>query len=339
MELYVMPKITFQFADKSNNDALALVVLKSLKADFDAKTLPQSELLTQPVLLGALEDDELIQKFDVWAEQHAHYTSDGKPRRHFWHNAEIIANSFKQCNAMVALDEKGDVAAYLIWTSYRLRVEIDAVEVFSAYRQQGLAQRMFAALGAYLPTVRILTVSAVEASRGYFKHIGWKKNKDDGQYYKIIQPGVASQPTLPSGAVIALCPVDFYEVSKNPEKYAPLMQYFEVELDTEGKLKQPIVTTFQSEGYVAIYSNRQFITHGKAKHLFTHASDIDSANVFAMDIFSPVNVGLYQGTGFEPPKQTVGQVNLLQSLGIYAASSQRKRAREETVDNEFSPSS
>ncbi len=245
-----MPTLTFQFADKSNQETLAQTALKSLKADFDAKTLPQSELLTQPVLFGSFDDDdELVQKFEAWAEQHTHYTSDGEPKHHFWHNAEIIANGFKRCNAMVAFDEKGAVVAYLIWINHGLRVEIDVVEVFSAYRQQGIAQRMFAALGSYLPTVRILTVSAVEASRGYFEHIGWEKNRNDNQYYKIIQPGVDPESTLPSGPVIAL----------------------------------------------------------------------------------------YQGTGFEQLKQPAGQVDLLTSLGIYAAPSQKKRSREEMVDNEFSP--
>jgi GNAT superfamily N-acetyltransferase len=324
-----MPALTFQFAEKESQAALVKMILTFLKQDFDAKTLPQSALLTQPVLFDSLDDDD----FNAWKEQHAHYTSNGEPRHHFWHNAEIIANSFKQCNGMVAFDATGALVAYLTWINYGLRTEIDIIEVLPAYRQQGIGRLMFAELSAHYPTARVLTASAVEASRGYFAHIGWKKNKNDGQYYTIIKAGLSPQATLPSGTVIALCAADFYDVCENHEKYASLVQYFKIELNAEGQLIQPIVTPFQYEGYVGIYFDRRLIACGKAKHLFNEAGKIDSANLFVMDAFSPINAELYQGTGFCQTKKPAEQVASLGSLGFYANQPEdRKRAREETPE-------
>lgn len=227
-ETNVSSQIIVEFAREENKNSLSKMVLDWLKSDFIKK---------------------------------------GKSGIHFWHNNDIIAQAFNDCEALVALNSQKEIVGYMVWNIYdEMAAEINIVEVKEQYRRRGVFKIMLEELSKNFPDVYALSATVLSQSEKIFAKAGWKAIGK--KYIKIIKAGLDAVNNLPDGQVIAVCSIDFYKFKAEPEKHRGLIKYYKINLDGKNKLRQPIITNHHTDGYIGIYANKKLIAEGKAKYLF-----------------------------------------------------------------------
>ena len=230
-----------------------------------------------------------------WLE--SDYNLRNKPKNHFWHNSNTISEAFDRANGLVLINKSKDFIGYMIWTFYggTTGVEIDIVEVKEEYRNQGALKLALEKLCLEFPSIYVLSGNVLPQSEIIFQRLGWEKQ--DKRYIKFVKPSLRPSGILPNGRVIAVSSVDAYESKINPGKHIDSLKYFQVTLDANGQLLEPIVTIFSPDGYIRVYHDRTLITEGKPKHLFKHESRMSyrDAGLFILSEIIPVNINLFVG--------------------------------------------
>jgi len=226
-----------------------------------------------------------------------------KPKNHFWCNRSTIKEAFDKGEAMVTLNEGGELIGYMIWSlsDDHFHAELSIVEVKENYRGQGIFKNMLTQFIEKFTETRILSASVLSQAEVVFDKAGWKCVQFPHQskkYYKIVRPGLSPSDTLPNGPVIAICSQDFYQVEANLTQYQPLMKYFQLSLDQDGKLDEPIVTEYYYEGYIGVYFNKELICQGKAKHLFQGPTVYGQRNLLILNQIMPVDPTPFNEKGF-----------------------------------------
>lgn len=217
---------------------------------------------------------QLMIKLGTWLAED--FIKRGEPGNHFFHNINLIEAAFKRCDAMLALNEADEIVAYMTWGKYDSGAEIVIVEVREDCRQQGLFRNMLSAFSNKFTALSVLTASVLPQSQNVFARLGWELIGSSKLFFKMLKPVIPSYKELPHGLCVAVFSssdlpalhekTDFYKVQAKPTKYQ--IQYYELSLDTSGKLINSIVTKFDHEGYIGLYVNKKLISEGKAKHLF-----------------------------------------------------------------------
>ena len=230
-----LSQVNIQFTNEKNKDEYAAIVLGWLESDFERRQ---------------------------------------KPRGHFWNNAQQIQGAFTKCEGLVALSDQGELMGFMTW-SYALdkpNAVIDMVEVKEEYRRQGIFKKMLTSFCMHFPEVCILIAYPIPQSEKIFMASGWEKTRSDG-CIKVVKPGLSPSDTLPDGQVLAICSrSEFYDVSKNLEKYKSAMKYFKINMDDHGKLMEPIITRYSRDSYIGVYMNKQLLAQHKADYLLSNTS-------------------------------------------------------------------
>jgi len=270
------------------------------------------------------EKNKLNHKNAVLTCLEADFNAQGKPTNHFWGNANTIRECFDECRAMVTLNQQKKVVGYMIWHTYECGAEIDIAEVWPKYRKKGILKNMLQAFSDQFTDLHVLSGDVLPQSKAVFTHLGWTQqvvNSNTSSYpyfpfIKIIRPITEQVSILPNGRVLAFCSktditaedpkenqdADFYRVSDNPQNYR--MKYFQIDLDEKGKLRLPIVTSFHYDGYIGVYFNKELLSEGKAKHLFTDGLALCHSTFLAINNFDPIDPQLFISKGFLPQAQT-----------------------------------
>lgn len=243
----------------------------------------------------------------AWLEND--FKRKGKPASHFWHNRDSISDSFDSRHGMVVLNEENELIGYMVWTpaggtELTPVFTIDIVEVLEKYQNQGIFKKMLSEFSSKHSHVCVLKVNSLPQSIEKFKHLGWEdgriENWEDlhllrgpasnenkiGYFFKKIHESVPAVEALPDGHVIAVTPVCYYAVEKNPNVYP--MKYFKIKIDSDGKLETPIITRHHPEGYVGVYRDKQLICQQKAKNLFKNSTSYSGINLFVLDRIEPL---------------------------------------------------
>lgn len=252
------------------------------------------------------------------------FISLGQPKNHFWHNINVIMEAFDRGDAMVAVNDQRKVVGYMIWKLYDGGAEIDIVEVKKEFRKQGILNKMLADFKAHFSDIVVLTGNVLPQAEAVFTKLGWKKTTVyNGSYflshwYCLIKPIVPQLDALPNGCALALFSradvenpdkpenfVDGYMVKENPAKYK--LKYFQIELDDKGKLRVPLITLFEDEGYVGIYLNKKLIIDGKPKYVLGRAAY--GPNLLILNRIDPPEPKLFYESGFfsQPAKEVKTQ--------------------------------
>ena len=260
----MLEELTFQFSDESNKEKLSQMIMSWLEHDFNS----------QKQRLGK------------------------NPEEHFWYNIDEVARTSRKEDTLVLSNAQG-LVGYLIWSVKNPHYAcLDFIEVSSEYRGKGVGRRMITALQQHLPEVYLLSAmsSNTPTAKNFYQRLGWRNNGKTNNFYKIIRPGLESSQILPTtGLVLSICPFDFYEVHNNLKQYLPRIQYFKLEMGSDGKLLLPIISEFKAEGYIGIYHDGQLIESGKTKHLFENgALDLYGYDLFLMVKFNPLDKKKYE---------------------------------------------
>ena len=229
-------KIIIKFSDEKSSDEYADIVLKFLQLDFESK---------------------------------------GRPSGHFYHNRQIIENSFRENTALIAVDGENFIG-YMIW-SYEIggpKATIDIVEVKREYRQQGVFRRMRQDFLARFQDVCVLFADPIPQSEKIFSEAsGWQAIVVENQQrrrMKTVKAALSPSDALPMGPVIAICPFEnFYYVAQNLEKYQDKMKYFKIKLNSDGILMEPIIARYSADSYVALFVNGTLVAQNKVRNLFS----------------------------------------------------------------------
>ena len=230
------------------------------------------------IFINRENQEKYIAAVLVWLESDFH--DRGSPRRHFWHNASSIEDAFKNCSAMVVLDDYEKIIGYMTWNIVHGVAEINIVEVNEKYRRQGLCKKMLSDFVEKFNDVVALSAFVLSESQEIFKKLGFESRFDINkckQFFKIVKPVLTPSNTLADGNVVAIFSkmdssdqyVDYYTVRDNPDDYQK--HYFKVDLKEDGTLCVPIVLPFHCEGYIGMYCDRRLTKEGKAHHLFEDA--------------------------------------------------------------------
>lgn len=268
---------------ESNHELYKQAVLAWLEEDFTNKTL-------------SVEQMELVSRSDTYD------LVTGAPKNHFWHNREIISESFERLAAMVVLNTRQEVIAYMIWIVNDLYLEIAIIEVKATYHEKGVAKQMLNTLAKDCGSAFVFTGHPLPQSESFFASLNCKVAVDVNRtkkYFKSLSQETQPQTELPLGCVIAVCPHDCYKVFNNLAEYQTEMKYFQVSVNSSGKLVKPIVTACKNDDYIAVYYNQKLITFGRAKNLFHNGRAMCmSGAVLGMAEFKPLEPQLFYGTGF-----------------------------------------
>ena len=98
--------------------------------------------------------DKYAEKVLTWLRTDF-FERDNEPKKHFWHNRRAIKEAFNHSDAMVVLNDRKEIIAYMIWTFCGGgRAEIDIVEVRKEYRQQGIFKKCYLLLLTGFPMSR-----------------------------------------------------------------------------------------------------------------------------------------------------------------------------------------
>lgn len=181
---------------------------------------------------------------------------------------------------------------------------IDIVEVLEKCQNQGIFKKILSEFSSKYTQVCVLKVNSLPQSIEKFKHLGWEDGRIEnwkdlhlprgpasnenkiGYFFKKIRESVPAVEALPDGHVIAVTPVCYYAVEKNPNDYP--MKFFKIKIDSDGKLETPIITSHHPEGYVGVYRDRQLISQQKAKNLFKNLASYPDINLFVIDRIEPL---------------------------------------------------
>jgi len=199
---------------------------------------------------------------------------------------------------MVAINDKNEVVAYLIWSTCSLIATIDILEVKTDYRRQGIGKAMMDALPTHLPLIAVLTAQTIPSSEQFFMQLGWQNSTRKGAKFKLLCSGVTSVRALPSfGCVIAICRQNYDAVVSNPERYSK--RYFQISVRTEGWLSKPVFARFSLDSYMAIYNNQVLIAEGTVNRLFQNARDIvdNDVDLLVMSRIIPCDHSLFERIG------------------------------------------
>lgn len=296
-------RIIIQFLNEQNKSEYENLVLTWLRSDFDKK---------KKVALEELEKlkTEYLRKNDLDLDDGFEIPEEALAINSFWHNRETISRAFNNYQAMVFLNEQQEAIGPMIWDDITdCRANIIIVEVKEDYRRQGIFKKMLTELGNEFTDIHVLSASVLQKAEKVYCQLGWKntshfanKNKE---YYQIIKDGLSPVSELPNGQVIAICPVDYYEVKNNSDKYRHMMQYFQINLDEDRKSQQPILMEFipnsyenSPNNYVGVYFNKELIAEGKAKHIFEYQAFDSINNLLIINRILPINLALFNEKGF-----------------------------------------
>lgn len=215
---------------------------------------------------------QYLNAVSIWLNNDYH--SQKQPRRHFFHNLNMIEEAFAEQRAMVSVNEKDEVIGFMIWhiSANSSRAEIDIVEIKNPYRRQGIFNKMLANLTERYRDICTLSAMPLPEAEIVFQNAGWEGLQDINRtkhYIKIVKPVLSPVNSLPcSGHVIVICATDYYTVIKNLDSYQHAMQYFPIEFDADRKLTTPIVVKCSRDDYAAVYYNGELIVQQRLKHLF-----------------------------------------------------------------------
>ena len=195
------------------------------------------------------------------------------PKQHFLNNSSIIADSFREHNGMLALEDNDELVAYMVWSYSGNKktpvMTIDIVEVLEKHQNKGIFKRMMSALYAKFPHILVFTWQSIADSVEKFRHLGFQERVDNhgiSHFHKQMRDSVIGTDILLEGLAIGITSVDYYEVCKKPDSYPK--KYFGIKVDGNQNLELPIIAPYHKEGYVGVYFNKTLITAGKARHLF-----------------------------------------------------------------------
>jgi len=242
--------------------------------------------------------EQYLQAVMSWLEQDF-YAKD-EPDRHFWHNRGTISEAFCNFQAMVAIQQDtSEVVAYMIWSHPETAAEIDIIEVKQDHRRRGIFSMMQNDFVERYKTVAMLTGAPIPESEHVFDNAGWHKIKNrngDIKIYKMVKQSVPPLSELSHGHVVAVCNVDFYEVQRNREKYAKIMQYFPIALDAQDNLLTPIITPSNYDSYVAVYFNGELLVENKARRIFEGTTW--AVGHFVLTQFNATDDSVFENKGF-----------------------------------------
>ena len=248
------------------------------------------------VFLDVNNRTSYLEEVTNWLEDD--FTNKKSPSNHFWHNINMIENSFHQCKAMITLDNNKNVIAFMTWDIIDgHEAEIGIVEVKETHRRKHVFKSMLSDFLHQHKEVIILVVRAVEQAEHVFEAAGWKNKIDINRvkkYYKIVKPTVEALSDLPKyGFAVAVCSENGCLVASDPTPYEALTKYFPITLDKKEKLITPIVTDFYYNGYIGVYFDGKLICHSKAKHLFNNETTEIYLNLFILGSIEPQVPELY----------------------------------------------
>lgn len=243
--------------------------------------------------------DQYVEETLNWLK--SDFQKKGEPKWHFWHNRDVISTAFSRCDAMVVLNDQKCAIGYMVWHRDSVSAGISIVEVKKEYRRQGICKQMLSAFSDEFPEIAVLTATVLEQSKTIFRKMGWKGTYDINKhevFFKTIRPCMQPLDTLPNGRVIAVCSGDFYKIKVDLKKYQDKMKYFQIDLGTDDKLQQPIITEFYYEGYVGIYLNKNIVLENKTKYLFRDNKIHLSGSLLVIDKMDFKDSKLLEEAGF-----------------------------------------